>query len=238
MEESRHEPGMVHDCVVLTGTDDPTPTQTPLPGSRPAVESEKEVWSLKLQDAIRISLDNSEIVRVVSFVHQGIPVGCDTPGKKFKLPTTTAVDLANGYKPEDASNVITQVGRDVNISRFNFEIMAHVRSAEQTYWNLAQAQCAALLRCGCPTCSGSRREGAGGVAVGRRLPRRSCADVAEATKRIEQFQQELVSEPVRGRRQRATASLYPGPARRRQPANRARHFADRAARRFRSGNVP
>ena len=181
-------------ALVLTGTDDPTPTQTPLPGSPPAVESEKEVWSLKLQDAIRISLDNSEIVRVVSFGAQGIPVGCDTPGKKFKLPTTTAVDLANGYKPEDASSVITEVGRDVNISRFNFEIMAHVRSAEQTYWNLAQAQCG--LCCAEQAVRLARevvdKEQDELLASG--CCRGGCADVAEATKRLEQFQRELVKQ--------------------------------------------
>ena len=35
----------------------------------------REIWQLTLQDAIRVGLDNSEIVRVISLGAQGIPVG-------------------------------------------------------------------------------------------------------------------------------------------------------------------
>ncbi len=35
----------------------------------------QEIWPLKLQEAIRIGLDNSEIVRVIAFGAQGIPIG-------------------------------------------------------------------------------------------------------------------------------------------------------------------
>jgi outer membrane protein TolC len=35
----------------------------------------REIWPLSLQEAIRISLDNSEVVRVISLGAQGIPVG-------------------------------------------------------------------------------------------------------------------------------------------------------------------
>ncbi|MFO0911081.1 MAG: TolC family protein [Isosphaeraceae bacterium] len=35
----------------------------------------REIWTLTLQDAIRIGLDNSEVVRVISLGAQGIPVG-------------------------------------------------------------------------------------------------------------------------------------------------------------------
>ena len=35
----------------------------------------EEIWQLTLQDAIRIGLDNSEVVRVISFGAQGIPIG-------------------------------------------------------------------------------------------------------------------------------------------------------------------
>ena len=35
----------------------------------------REIWPLTLQDAIRIGLDNSEVVRVISLGAQGIPVG-------------------------------------------------------------------------------------------------------------------------------------------------------------------
>lgn len=35
----------------------------------------REIWPLSLQDAIRIGLDNSEVVRVISLGAQGIPIG-------------------------------------------------------------------------------------------------------------------------------------------------------------------
>ena len=35
----------------------------------------EEVWPMTLQEAIRIGLDNSEIVRVIPFGAQGIPIG-------------------------------------------------------------------------------------------------------------------------------------------------------------------
>ncbi len=52
---------------------------SPLPKmSRPRTTNDpeaKEIWQLTLQDAIRICLDNSEVVRVISFGAQGIPIG-------------------------------------------------------------------------------------------------------------------------------------------------------------------
>ena len=35
----------------------------------------EEIWPLTLQEAIRIGLDNSEVVRVIPFGAQGIPIG-------------------------------------------------------------------------------------------------------------------------------------------------------------------
>jgi outer membrane protein TolC len=35
----------------------------------------REIWQLTLQDAIKVSLDNSEVIRVISLGAQGIPVG-------------------------------------------------------------------------------------------------------------------------------------------------------------------
>ena len=52
---------------------------SPMPKlSRPRTTEDpeaQEIWQLTLQDAIRIGLDNSEVVRVISFGAQGIPVG-------------------------------------------------------------------------------------------------------------------------------------------------------------------
>ena len=35
----------------------------------------QEIWPMTLQEAIRIGLDNSEVVRVIAFGAQGIPIG-------------------------------------------------------------------------------------------------------------------------------------------------------------------
>ncbi|HWE39249.1 MAG TPA: TolC family protein [Isosphaeraceae bacterium] len=51
----------------------------------------KEPWPLTLQDAIRIGLDNSEVVRVISLGAQGIPVGGFEP-----TPIATAAGGALG----------------------------------------------------------------------------------------------------------------------------------------------
>jgi len=52
---------------------------TPMPKvARPRTTNDpeaREIWQLTLQDAIRIGLDNSEVVRVISLGAQGIPVG-------------------------------------------------------------------------------------------------------------------------------------------------------------------
>ena len=52
---------------------------TPMPKlSKPRTTNDpetKELWQLSLQDAIRIGLDNSEVIRVISLGAQGIPVG-------------------------------------------------------------------------------------------------------------------------------------------------------------------
>ena len=54
----------------------------------------QEIWPMKLQEAIRIGLDNSEIVRVIAFGAQGIPIGGFEPtplntgasGRRRQLP--------------------------------------------------------------------------------------------------------------------------------------------------------
>ena len=48
--------------------------RSPKPRTTENPEAE-EIWQLTLQDAIRIGLDNSEVVRVISLGAQGIPVG-------------------------------------------------------------------------------------------------------------------------------------------------------------------
>ncbi len=57
----------------------PTLTTWPMPKvAKPRTTSDpeaREIWQLTLQDAIRVGLDNSEVVRVISLGAQGIPIG-------------------------------------------------------------------------------------------------------------------------------------------------------------------
>jgi hypothetical protein len=86
----------------------------------------EETWPLTLSDAIRIALDNSEIVRVIASANQ-CPAGGSTP---------TEPEVA----PEPI--VICRLYADAAIWRFKSEVMAQVRSVEQMYWELAQARAA------------------------------------------------------------------------------------------------
>ena len=61
------------------------------PPRTPQNPEAKEVWALTLQDAIRIALENSEVVRVISLGAQGIPVGGFEP-----TPIATAAGGALG----------------------------------------------------------------------------------------------------------------------------------------------
>ena len=83
----------------------------------------QEAWQLTLPDAIRIGLDNSEVVRVITAGAQAAPVG--------------------GFEPEavparDPRITIARLNADASIWTFKDSIMAHVRSVEQQYWALAQ----------------------------------------------------------------------------------------------------
>jgi len=120
----------------------------------------QETWPMTLEQAIRIALDNSEIVRVIAFGAQGIPIGGFVP-----TPSNTGVGvqfasaLASGTlgraegitlpgqtagppvvpKANSAPIVIARLNADSAIWRFKADVMAQVRSVEQQYWNLAQA---------------------------------------------------------------------------------------------------
>src|SRR5262249_19517328 len=82
----------------------------------------QEAWPMKLDEAIRIALDNCEVIRVISFGSQCLPVGCIEP----TAPCTGPI-------------VISKLNADGDVSRFKAEALALVRSVEQQYWNLAQA---------------------------------------------------------------------------------------------------
>jgi hypothetical protein len=89
---------------------------------------------MTLQTAILIGLDNSEIVRVISFGVQGIPHGSIEPIAQKAGATTQASD--GGPAPI----VIARLNADASLYRFKTEVMAHLRSIEQQYWALASAQ--------------------------------------------------------------------------------------------------
>ena len=140
----------------------------------------QEAWPMTLQTAIQIGLDNSEIVRVIAFGAQGIPVGGIEPTPSKAGSAAPASDA----KP--APIVIARLNADAAPSRFKAEIMAHVRSVEQTYWALAQAR----VRL-------SAADRAVSLAVeilNKEQAELSChggvADAAEAAQRLEQFKRD------------------------------------------------
>jgi outer membrane protein TolC len=144
----------------------------------------QEVWPMTLQQAIRIGLDNSEIVRVVAFGSQGIPIG------GFPPTPSNHENCAQASPAAPAPIVIARLNADASPYRFQSEVMAHVRSVEQDYWALAQAhvQLWATDRAVSLTSEILKREQAE-LAQGRG----TTADVAEAAQRLEQFNLELVT---------------------------------------------
>jgi outer membrane protein TolC len=152
---------------------------------RTTTDSEaQESWPMTLEQAIRIGLDNSENVRVISFGAQGIPVGGFTP-----TPLNQDVTPA-GPIPGRAPIVISRLNADAGIWRFQAEVMAQLRSIEQQYWNLAQAhvQLWSSDRAVSLAQEVLDREQAD-LTVGQG----TVADVAEAAQRLEQFQLDLVT---------------------------------------------
>ena len=102
-----------------------------------------EECNLSLRDAIRIGLDNSEVIRVIRLAAQSIPV-CDieplTPDNVADLFALT-VQFHPG-----ADVAIAPLNRDGSIWEFQANAMAHVRSIERQYWSLWQMQVAVRAR--------------------------------------------------------------------------------------------
>ena len=95
-----------------------------------------------------------------------------------------------GLEANRATIVIQRLNADAAVWRFKAEVMAHVRSVEQQYWNLAQAhvQLWASDRAVSLAQEILNREQAE-LVVGRG----TIADVAEAAQRLEQFNLDLVT---------------------------------------------
>jgi len=178
-------------ALAFGGTDDPQagkPHPANPPFSKVNDADAEEVWPMTLQQAIRIALDNSEVVRVIAFGAQGIPIGGFEP-----TPLTNDAagpDQAPVSQLDRASIVIAGLNADVSVWRLKADVMAHVRSVEQQYWNLAGAHVALwsveqAVRLGQEVLKKEQAE----LVVGAGTK----ADVAEAAQRLEQFNLDLVT---------------------------------------------
>jgi hypothetical protein len=246
-----HDPSS---CVALATTSTPsTPADKPCSTvPAPAAASEAaELWPMTLQQAVQIGLDNSEIVRVIAFGAQGIPIGGFEPtplntgagagvasslgsGLSQQTATGAAIGVVNnmawsyqnssflvrpsayttniqltltqpllssgpqrgqaagrpvGLEANRAPIVIARLNSDAAVWRFKSEVMAHVRSVEQVYWNLAQAHVALwaaeqAVKIAEEVC---RREGSKLTLCA------SAADAAEAAQRLERFKCDLAT---------------------------------------------
>ncbi len=152
-------------ALALIVGDEPRPT-TP-PGELPRLEA----WNLTLPEAIRIGLDNSEVVRVIS-------------------PASGTVGGGGSEASVPPGLVIARLNDDASPWNFKAAIMAHVRSVEQTYWALSYQREAlearqAALKLGQEILARQRAE----QAIGRGTQ----ADVAEAEQQVDNFKLGLVS---------------------------------------------
>jgi len=184
-------------ALALILADEPKPSQTPtagtptLPSVMPKISKPRThdnpaadvVWHLSLPDAIRIGLENSEVVRVITI---GAPD--KAPAAGFE-PTP----FGNGVTIEPPSSpglVIARVNGNAQIENFKSAIMAHVRSIEQQYWALSQQHIVLWSR-----------ETA--VRLGEEILRRERAepetghgrnaDIAEAEQQLENYKLNLVT---------------------------------------------
>ena len=139
---------------------------------------------MTLQTAILIGLDNSEIVRVISFGAQGIPIGGIEP---MPLKAGSAVPSSDG---NSAPIVIARLNADADPSRFKAEVMAKVRSVEQTYRAMGQAQ---LQLWATDRAVSLAKEVFKKEQADLHMCRGSVADVAEAAQRLEQLNLDLVT---------------------------------------------
>ena len=188
---------------------------TKLPTSaKPATTKDPEapeLWPMNLQHAIRIGLDNCEIVRVIAFGAQGIPVGGFEPtplnsgagagvasalgsgtvtGVHDVPPAGPADGHPDGRKVKSRPIVIARLNADASVWRFEAEVMAHVRSVEQQYWNLAQAQ---VERSTVERAAHLAQEILDKEQAKLAAGKGTKADVAEAAQRLEQLNLDLVT---------------------------------------------
>jgi Surface antigen variable number repeat len=166
----------------------------------PAADGEAlERWPMTLAEATRIALDQDEFVRVIAFGAQGIPIGGFEP---TRLDTNSAQPASPPVAPGSIectsggdtlgrafSAVVSPVNADGSKWRFKSELMAKVRSVEQLYWCLEQAQVASwaaeqAVKIAEEVCR---------MEASKLTLCASAADAGEACQRLEQFRTDLVA---------------------------------------------
>ncbi|MBX6315542.1 MAG: TolC family protein [Isosphaeraceae bacterium] len=96
----------------------------------------QEIWELTLPQAIRIALENSQAIRLVS---TGDPeLACCEGAKPEACPVQGCGEGREAEPP--ATITIAPASGGIASPRFKAEVMAMVRSVEQQYWVLAQQQ--------------------------------------------------------------------------------------------------
>ena len=177
-------------ALALIAADEPkTPTAPTLPTLPKIVKPSsgnpepEELWPLTLAEAIRIGLDNSDVIRVL---YNGPPMIMDN------CFGGTSYTLVSVKPPPGFDVVIVQLNRDASIWKFKADAMAHVRSIEQTYWALWLHQVAltareSAVKQGEEILRRERAELDFGVGRGGH------ADVAEAEQQLENFKLNLVA---------------------------------------------
>jgi RNA polymerase sigma factor (sigma-70 family) len=125
-----------------------------------ALKEPGDDWALTLPEAIRIGVENADGIRVISIGENG------TPSK------------------------IAPRSRGVDVEQFKAEAMAHVRSIEQQYWNLAQANVQfRAAETAVTTAEGFVTR----LTAEQKVGLATLADLDEASQRLEQFKLDLVT---------------------------------------------
>jgi|GEM_PF-2643227 len=140
-------------------------------GRKPAAET----WELGLAEAIRIGLVNSEVIRVDS--SEDVPNCCpDSKGDVCRSQCRGAavkIRWKNGVADEQ---------------RFKSEVMAHIRSVEQVYWELVQRQTSLSAS---EEAVASTEKILAEARAEIKLGRSDAAEVAEIEQRLAQFTLDL-----------------------------------------------
>jgi hypothetical protein len=151
-----------------------------------ACEDGQQACPLTLKEAIRIGLDNSEVVRVVTF---GAASGYRATDDESKLPKGSPREPAR-VEADCAPIVIARLNADTTPWTFKAAVQEHVLSIEQQYWSLSSEY---VRRWACGVAvqvaeDAVKREEARLEAGTGAIP-----DVAAARQRLEKFRLELAT---------------------------------------------